>query len=183
MNRNSNSSRYRSRCFLLIRWLPVSPTLARGPDSNDAAKSPVSKNAGKCAILASATTNKQPQNSQHNRTAHLKRFRWEPGQSGDPNGTPRGPSFHGRIAAILERCPSATLERITEDDLHRIVRQVIGHAVDGDIRCARIILDRIWPVPSSRRRSCKRDTPISVDPVGERFDRIAAAVMGGLGAE
>lgn len=122
--------------------------------------------------------NKQPQNSQWDRAAHLQRFRWKPGQSGNPSGRPRGTSLHGQIAAILDFRPPATLEDITDEDIAQIVRRVVDRAIEGDIRCARIILDRLWPIPSSRRPSRKQRGPTPSEPGCTPFERTAAAYLG-----
>ena len=58
---------------------------------------------------------------------------WKPGQSGNPNGRPRGSGEIARLrAGISERIPE-------------IIDALISKALAGDISAARIILDRTLP--------------------------------------
>lgn len=63
------------------------------------------------------------------------------GQSGNPNGRPRG----SRNKAI------AALEALGEGEVHAIVQALIDKAKTGDAVAAKPILDRVWPVRKGAR--------------------------------
>ncbi|WP_133767876.1 DUF5681 domain-containing protein [Enterovirga rhinocerotis] len=61
---------------------------------------------------------------------------FEPGQSGNPTGKPRGARHATTILA----------EKIMSEDVEGVVKAVVEAAKDGDMTAARIIMDRIAPV-------------------------------------
>jgi len=120
---------------------------------------------------------KQPQNSQRDPAAHLRQFRWKPGESGNPRGRPRGSSRVRRIRAILDRDPAAIANVLTRDDLEQLIRLLVDHAIAGDIQCTRMILDTVCPVGSSRRRRPRRRELCGPEPSAlSRFRKLAAAL-------
>ena len=66
--------------------------------------------------------------------------RFQPGQSGNPAGKPRGSRHKTTLFA----------EKLMQDDAEKIVKAVIEAAGNGDMTAARLILDRICPAPKGR---------------------------------
>lgn len=59
--------------------------------------------------------------------------KYKPGQSGNPNGRPKGSGVAGKLRkAIADQSPD-------------IVEALIARAKDGDVYAARLLLDRICP--------------------------------------
>ena len=65
---------------------------------------------------------------------------FQPGQSGNPNGKPKG----SRHAITL------LAEKLLEDEAGLIVRAVIEAAKDGDMGAAKLVLERIAPPRKGR---------------------------------
>ena len=65
---------------------------------------------------------------------------FEPGQSGNPRGKPRGTRHRVTLLA----------EKLMADDTEAVMRAVIDAAKGGDMTAARLILDRIAPA----RKGC-----------------------------
>jgi hypothetical protein len=65
---------------------------------------------------------------------------FQPGQSGNPNGKPRG----------LRNRATVLLDAISDGDLTAIVSTVVEKAKAGDLIAARLILDRVAPAPKGR---------------------------------
>jgi len=70
-----------------------------------------------------------------------KAGRWKPGQSGNPAGRKFGQRHRSTVL----------LESLMEADAKKIVAAVLVQAKAGDLQAARLILDRIAPVPRDRR--------------------------------
>ena len=81
-----------------------------------------------------------------------RQTRFKPGVSGNPNGRPKG------AATSLEKIIEQELERLVEGDpslgdqgpisrRRRLVRAMLDALEQGDPRVARLVLDRIWPMP------------------------------------
>lgn len=87
--------------------------------------------------------------------------RWQPGQSGNPSGRPRG----SRDRAL------AALDAIGDANAADILQAVVDAAKGGDMRAAELLLSRLWPI--------RRGRPIAValPPVAT-----AADLPGALGA-
>ena len=73
--------------------------------------------------------------------------RWQPGQSGNPAGRPKGT----RHAALL------ALDAIGAEASKEILTAVVGAAKGGDMRAADILLRRLWPERKSGR--CRWSCP------------------------
>lgn len=69
--------------------------------------------------------------------------RFQPGQSGNPAGKPKGARHKTTLLA----------EKLMQDDAEDVVNAVITAAKSGDMTAARIVLDRIAPA--------RRDNPVS----------------------
>ena len=67
--------------------------------------------------------------------------RWKPGQSGNPGGRKSGQRHH---ATVL-------LEKLMTDDATNVVKTILQLARGGDVAAARLVLDRVLPVPRDRR--------------------------------
>jgi hypothetical protein len=95
-----------------------------------------------------------PDNSQQKQGAG----RFQPGQSGNPKGKPKG--LRSRITQLAEK--------IMSDDAEEVVSAVVFAAKGGDMAAARIILDRICPARKSR--------PVEIDlpPIGALDDVLPA---------
>jgi hypothetical protein len=70
--------------------------------------------------------------------------RFQPGQSGNPAGKPRGARHKTTLLA----------EKLMQGDAADVVKKVIEAAKGGDMTAARIVLDRIAPA--------RRDSPVTI---------------------
>ena len=85
--------------------------------------------------------------------------RFQPGQSGNPAGKPKGARHKTTLLA----------EKLMQDDAEAIVKAVLDSAKSGDMTAARIVLDRIAPA--------RRDNPVSFElPKIESADDAAKAM-------
>ena len=66
--------------------------------------------------------------------------RWQPGQSGNPAGRPKG----ARHAALM------ALDAIGEAAAREVMGAVVTAAVAGDMRASEILLRRLWPERKGR---------------------------------
>jgi hypothetical protein len=72
-----------------------------------------------------------------------------PGVVTRPRGKPFVPGNSGRPAGARNKL-TVLAEQLMADDAEAIVRKVISMALAGDLGAAKLILDRILPVPKSR---------------------------------
>jgi len=70
-----------------------------------------------------------------------KPYHFQPGQSGNPTGRPKG----ARTKVL------AALDALGEGEAEAIVLAMVEKAKDGDAMAARSILDRVWPVRKGSR--------------------------------
>ena len=78
-------------------------------------------------------------------TGGQQRGRFQPGQSGNPAGRPKGARHKTTLLA----------EKLMQDDAKAIVEAVLTAAKGGDMTAARIVLDRIAPA--------RRDNTVSFE--------------------
>lgn len=93
-----------------------------------------------------------------NSTGNQRGKPFKPGQSGNPSGKPRG--TRNRTTILLEK--------IMFDDAADVTRKVIEAAKGGDMQAARMLLDRVSPVPKGRR------LPISLPDLETASDVVRA---------
>ncbi|RTL81899.1 MAG: hypothetical protein EKK29_17255 [Hyphomicrobiales bacterium] len=88
--------------------------------------------------------------------------RWQPGQSGNPAGKPRGARHKTTVLA----------EKLMQDDAEAVVNAVLSAAKTGDMTAARIVLDRLYPA--------RRDNPVTFALPKIESAADAAAAMGSI---
>lgn len=96
-----------------------------------------------------------------------KRGQWKSGQSGNPNGRPRGASEAGRLR-------SAIGEHVQE-----IIAQLVEKAKGGDTQAARILLERVLPPIKATESTVELDIPEDAG-LTEQGEAIVRAVARGL---
>jgi len=74
------------------------------------------------------------------KSAGMQRRGWQPGQSGNPAGKPKG----ARHAALV------ALDAIGADGAAEVMRAVVAAAKAGDMRASEILLRRLWPERKGR---------------------------------
>jgi hypothetical protein len=67
--------------------------------------------------------------------------RWVPGQSGNPAGKPKG----------IRNKATVMCEKLMEKDIKGITNVVVEQALGGDLTAAKLVLDRVAPVPKGRK--------------------------------
>ena len=72
-------------------------------------------------------------------TDHLKPYAWKPGQSGNPNGRPPGPTATTVLREMLEANDG--------EKLREIAKVLLSLAMTGDIKAIREVLDRAYGKP------------------------------------
>ena len=92
------------------------------------------------------------------RTDQYQATRWPKGQSGNPNGRPRGSRNRATVAA----------ERLLEGEAQALTRRCIELALAGDTTALRLALERI--VPPRKDRSIR----LSMPQIGEPRDLFPA---------
>jgi hypothetical protein len=93
---------------------------------------------------------------------------WQPGQSGNPKGKPRGSRHRATVMA----------EKLLGSDLPDVIKSVITAAKDGDMQAAKIIMDRLVPV--RKGKPVRFNLPdLNAAGLGEAFAAIVQAVSQG----
>lgn len=80
---------------------------------------------------------------------------WKPGQSGNPKGRPKGPSFRVRALKELEETMHADGKRTL---FQAFVDAMINDAIEGDAAARKLLLDRLDPA------DIKLDVTTQVNP-------------------
>lgn len=89
--------------------------------------------------------------------------RWEPGQSGNPEGRPKGSRNKVTLFA----------EALLEGEASAIIRRLIDGALQGDPACLRLCVDRI--APQVKDRTISLDLP-SLSNAGDAVKVMASVV-------
>lgn len=66
--------------------------------------------------------------------------RWKPGQSGNPKGRPKQ-----SLVALQRDLEGAIRDHLTADKVKNIIDAIVGKAVNGDVKAAKLILDKLVP--------------------------------------
>ena len=94
-----------------------------------------------------------------------KDTRFKPGNGGRPKGS--------------KNKRTVLLEAITESDLEAIRNKLIEKAKEGDTQAARLIYDRIEPVPRARRVQIVLPDTSTMDGISKAMAAIVAAMAAG----
>ncbi len=73
---------------------------------------------------------------------HLRDFRWQKGQSGNPAGRPKRPSFEALVQSVLDQ----KLPESDESNRETLARLFVGELLDGNRTLMREFLLRVWPI-------------------------------------
>jgi hypothetical protein len=92
---------------------------------------------------------------------------WQPGQSGNPKGKPKGARHRATVMA----------EKLLGSDLPDVIKSVITAAKEGDMTAAKIIMDRLVPV--RKGRPVRFELPSGIAGLGEAFAALVTAVSQG----
>lgn len=84
---------------------------------------------------------------------------WKPGQSGNPNGRPKG----------KRNVTTLAVEALMEGEAEELTRAAIDKAKTGDVPALRLCLERICPA--------RKDSPVTFDlpPIETPADAVAAS--------
>lgn len=91
--------------------------------------------------------------------------KFQPGQSGNPRGRPRGPMVSTKLREVIGK------------DLHAIVAALIEKAKDGDTAAAALLFSRT--LPPLRPMSDTPDSPLSGTTLDERAEAVTTATLAG----
>lgn len=108
-------------------------------------------------------------NAPENTGSKQRRTRFQPGQSGNPNGRPKG--SRNRVTLLAET--------LVDDAAKEVVRKVIEFAKQGDPASCRLLMDRILPVRKERPTPFSLPSIRSVRDLPAAFAAITAAAADG----
>ena len=82
----------------------------------------------------------EEETEEHSLISHFgdKLQQWQPGQSGNPGGRPKGTSLTSVLRELLDQIPKGDTAKLKE----RIVKALLDKALRGDTRALDIIFDR-----------------------------------------
>ena len=103
------------------------------------------------------------ENSDGNQTVVAKPWRFQPGQSGNPAGKPKGARHAATLAA----------EALLDGEAEALTRKCIERAKEGDMVAMRLCLERI--LPARKSRSVAFDLP-TIDTAADLVPAFAAVV-------
>ena len=93
---------------------------------------------------------------------------FQPGVSGNPSGRPRGSRNKATLAA----------EILLEGEAEALTRKAIAMALEGDATAMRLCLERLLPVPKSRKLALDLPADVLADP-SSAVAMIQRAVLAG----
>ena len=133
-------------------------------------------NTTKATLNSLAKTGKRP--GTRGNEKNLTSPRWEPGQSGNPNGRPKGSK---NKLTILREAVLANAENIVLENWEDLVKCTVALAKAGDPTALKILWDRVIPAKRAIEEKSKEDKlniTINVNgmEVGEVFDAEATVV-------
>ncbi len=96
-------------------------------------------------------------------------MKFQPGQSGNPKGRPKG--RQGKATMIAQH--------LLDGEAEQLVQKAIAMALAGDAVALRICLERLVPVRKNRLIDIKLPTVITLGDVGKASSTIIAAVARG----
>ena len=79
----------------------------------------------------------EPERPKRNPADHLASYRWKPGESGNPNGRPKGRSITAHLRDAL-----ADLDAEGQEAAQAIARVLVTLAAGGDVAAAKVVLER-----------------------------------------
>ena len=120
---------------------------------------------------------RKPSNTKGN-VKNLTATKWKPGQSGNPNGRPKGSK---NKLTILREAVLANAENIVLENWEELVQCTVALAKAGDPTALKILWDRVIPAKRAIEEKSKEDKlniTINVNgmEVGEIFDAEATVV-------
>ena len=87
---------------------------------------------------------------------------WKPGQSGNPAGRPKRPSFESIVNRMLDEPGSDELTK--REDL---ARRFVDLVTEGDMREMRELLSRVWPEVKAQKVEVEPTRSFSIGWRGE----------------
>ena len=106
-----------------------------------------------------------PENSVQKQKTHL----FQPGQSGNPKGKPKGAKNHATRLA----------ESLLDGETEKLTKKAVGLALQGDTTALRLCLERICPPRKSRPVNIELPEVKTVDGLAEAQTAVVQAVAGG----
>ena len=133
-------------------------------------------NTTKATLDSLAKTGKHP--GAKGNEKNLEATKWKPGQSGNPNGRPKGSK---NKLTILREAVLANAENIVLENWEELVQCTVALAKAGDPTALKILWDRVIPAKRAIEEKSKEDKlniTINVNgmEVGEIFDAEATVV-------
>jgi Family of unknown function (DUF5681) len=80
------------------------------------------------------------ENSRSNRAAHLEKFKFQPGKSGNPSGRPKVKPFTERLRQRAEQTAKGKKGKLTEFDV--LVDVALDLAKKGDLEAIKFLVER-----------------------------------------
>lgn len=96
-----------------------------------------------------------------------KPWLWKPGQSGNPNGRPKGAK--NKVTIIREYVEQELTEMLAED-AQAVLKVAIDRAKDGNDAMLKLLLDKLLPMRKAEDGNQKKSTPSITINVGRTGD-------------